>query len=101
MKFLIVGVLVLCLSVLVLSRPQGDEKEEEAEPYEYKYDVKDKESGNYYGHEEKNDGKGKTEGKYQVWLADGRLMTVEYTVDGDSGYKPKITFTDSNYMPPE
>lgn len=38
-------------------------------------------------------------GKYMVWLADGRLMTVEYEVDGDSGFKPKITFSDANFTP--
>lgn len=34
-------------------------------------------------------------GKYSVWLPDGRLMTVEYTVTKDTGYVPKITFVEN------
>merc|ERR1712080_165251 len=41
---------------------------------------------------------GRVEGEYSVWLADGRLMTVSYYVDGDSGFVPTITYTDS-YTP--
>lgn len=34
-------------------------------------------------------------GKYSVWLPDGRLMTVEYNVEKESGFVPKITFADN------
>lgn len=62
--------------------------------------MNDEESKSYYGHEEKTEETGRTEGKYFVWLADGRLMTVEYYVDGESGFVPKITFSEPNYQPP-
>ncbi|MHC8302977.1 chitin-binding domain-containing protein [Pseudomonas sp. ZS1P83] len=34
------------------------------------------------------------EGKYTVKLADGRVMTVSYVVDGDGGFRPEISFSD-------
>jgi hypothetical protein len=34
----------------------------------------------------------KVTGRYSVWLADGRLMIVEYTADLKNGYVPKISF---------
>ena len=41
---------------------------------------------------------GRVDGSYSVWLPDGRLMTVAYYVDGESGFVPTITYTD-NYTP--
>merc|ERR1711892_695103 len=41
---------------------------------------------------------GRVEGSYSVWQPDGRLMTVTYYVDGESGFVPTITYTD-NYTP--
>ena len=41
---------------------------------------------------------GRVEGEYSVWLPDGRLMTVSYYVDGESGFVPTITYED-NYAP--
>ncbi len=41
---------------------------------------------------------GRTEGSYQVWFEDGRLMTVTYHVEGDSGFVPVITWED-NHQP--
>ena len=41
---------------------------------------------------------GRVDGSYSVWQPDGRLMTVTYYVDGDSGFVPTITYTD-NYTP--
>lgn len=35
-------------------------------------------------------------GQYAVWLPDGRLMTVAYTVDGENGFVPKISFDTNN-----
>lgn len=34
-------------------------------------------------------------GKYSVWLPDGRLMTVEYSVAKETGFVPKISFQDN------
>lgn len=63
--------------------------------YEYKYDVEDQEKALYFGANEAGDAQGKVIGGYRVLLPDGRLMTVEYTVEGDSGFVPKITFEDN------
>ncbi len=41
---------------------------------------------------------GRTDGMYQVWFEDGRLMTVTYYVDGDSGFVPVITW-EENHQP--
>merc|ERR1712236_187544 len=48
------------------------------------------------GAEESNPGR--VEGSYSVWQPDGRLMTVTYYVDGDSGFVPTITYED-DYTP--
>ncbi|XP_027223324.2 pro-resilin [Penaeus vannamei] len=58
--------------------------------YNYKWEVKDKSSRNYYGHEEYRDGP-LTQGSYFVHLPDSRLMRVDYYVD-EYGYHPTITF---------
>ncbi|XP_063591094.1 cuticle protein 21-like [Penaeus indicus] len=58
--------------------------------YNYKWEVKDKTSRNYYGHEEHRDG-ALTHGSYFVHLPDSRLMRVDYYVD-EYGYHPTITF---------
>lgn len=50
------------------------------------------------GANEVGDAQGKVLGGYKVLLPDGRLMTVEYTVEGDSGFVPKISF-ESNANP--
>lgn len=68
--------------------------------YGYNWEVNDSESKNYYGQEQSSNDAGRVEGRYFVWLADGRLMTVSYYVDGDSGFVPTITFSDPNYTPP-
>lgn len=52
---------------------------------------------NYYGHQETADN-GRVDGSYHVWLPDGRLMRVQYYVDGDSGFVPTITYEDA-YTP--
>ena len=68
--------------------------------YKYEYEVNDPPTKNYQGKEEEQNEAGRTDGKYYVWLADGRLMTVTYYVEGDSGFVPKITFSDPNFSPP-
>ncbi|XP_060880950.1 pro-resilin-like [Metopolophium dirhodum] len=84
--------------LLIQGRPQGDsmtKTSEKPEPYEYQYKVEDKPSGNYYGQNEVGKDTGRIEGSYFVYLPDGRLMTVTYYVDGESGFVPKITFQDN------
>ena len=44
-----------------------------------------------FGHAESRDGDN-TKGKYFVQLPDGRLQTVEYYVNGDSGYVAKVSY---------
>jgi hypothetical protein len=44
-----------------------------------------------FGHAESRDGDN-TKGKYFVQLPDGRLQTVEYYVNGDSGYIAKVSY---------
>lgn len=63
--------------------------------YEYQYKVEDQPSGNYYGQNEAGKDTGRVEGSYFVLFPDGRLMTVTYYVDGESGFVPKITFQDN------
>jgi hypothetical protein len=110
------AVLLLLLSAVVgLSRaapqpqaesetesPIADSKDDkdDSQAYNYNWEVNDPESKNYYGQEQSADETGRVEGKYYVWLADGRLMTVSYYVDGDSGFVPKITFSDPGFTPP-
>lgn len=50
-------------------------------------------SGLEYGSREETVG-GVTTGEHYVQLEDGRTMTVRYTVDGDGGYNPEISFSD-------
>ncbi|CAG0921937.1 unnamed protein product [Notodromas monacha] len=45
-----------------------------------------------FGHAETRDGDS-TKGKYFVELPDGRLQTVEYYVNGDSGYVAKVSYS--------
>ncbi|KAJ6637701.1 Pro-resilin [Pseudolycoriella hygida] len=65
------------------------------EPYEYQYEVKDPEKNLFFDKNEAGDATGKVTGKYSVWLPDGRLMTVDYTVDAESGFVPKVSFQDN------
>ncbi|XP_042227189.1 cuticle protein 8-like isoform X2 [Homarus americanus] len=75
--------------------PQESEEysAEESEPakYDFNYAVKDDYSGNDFGHQESRDGDN-TKGSYYVQLPDGRLQTVTYYVDGDSGYVAEVKY---------
>ena len=53
--------------------------------------MKDGPSYNDFGHKESRSG-AHTDGKYFVALPDGRLQTVTYTVDDDSGYIPLVEY---------
>ncbi|XP_050536822.1 pro-resilin-like [Daktulosphaira vitifoliae] len=91
--FIVFTVIVRCYG-----RPQEEptsKSVEKFEPYEYEYKVDDQPSGNYFGQNESGKDTGRVEGSYFVYLPDGRLMTVSYYIDGESGFVPKITFQDN------
>ncbi|XP_037802467.1 pro-resilin-like isoform X2 [Penaeus monodon] len=76
-------------------RPPHRSSEESYESSEAKYDfqwaVSDDSSSNEFGHQEARDGD-HTQGSYYVQLPDGRLQTVKYFVDGDSGYVAEVNY---------
>ncbi|XP_063884553.1 cuticle protein 7-like [Scylla paramamosain] len=59
--------------------------------YSSNYAVKDDYSGNDFAGTETRDGYN-TQGSYQVLLPDGRLQTVTYYVDGDSGFVAEVSY---------
>merc|ERR1712128_52989 len=65
--------------------------EEAPAKYDFNYAVKDDYSGNDFGHQEARDGYD-TQGSYYVQLPDGRLQTVTYTVNGDSGFVAQVAY---------
>nr|XP_053648478.1 pro-resilin-like [Cherax quadricarinatus] len=82
------------LQTLSYAAPQqsSEESYESSEAkYDFSYAVKDDSSGNHFGHQENRDNDN-TKGSYYVQLPDGRLQTVTYYVDGDSGYVVEVTY---------
>ena len=59
--------------------------------YNFSYQVEDGYSGNQFGHSENRLGSATT-GAYHVLLPDGRVQTVEYTVDSYAGYKATVHY---------
>ncbi|XP_071541350.1 uncharacterized protein [Panulirus ornatus] len=59
--------------------------------YSFNWAIKDDFSNSDFGHEETRDGD-HTRGSYSVLLPDGRLQTVRYYVDGDSGYVAEVSY---------
>ncbi|XP_037802452.1 pro-resilin-like isoform X2 [Penaeus monodon] len=59
--------------------------------YDFNWAVNHDDSGNDFGHQEARDGD-HTQGSYYVQLPDGRLQTVKYFVDGDSGYVAEVSY---------
>ena len=59
--------------------------------YDFDWSVKDEYSGNDFGQQESRDGDN-TEGSYYVQLPDGRLQTVTYYVNGDSGFVAEVSY---------
>ena len=73
-------------------RRSSEESYESGEAkYNFQWAVDHEDSGNNYGHQEARDGED-TQGSYYVHLPDGRLQTVKYFVDGDSGYVAEVNY---------
>jgi len=98
----ILGILLLGIS-MSFSRPQKKNNNKMPMPYEFNWSVKDPEAeknGAFFQQTEskKEDTPDRVEGEYKVLFDDGRLMTVTYYVDGESGFVPTITWED-NFVP--
>ena len=61
-----------------------------ARPYSFSYGLVDV-RGNDFGAAEESDGR-EVRGEYSVLLPDGRLQTVSYSVEGDSGFVADVTY---------
>ncbi|XP_063852787.1 mucin-2-like [Scylla paramamosain] len=60
--------------------------------FRFAHEVQQPSVGNYFGHSSQGKA-GRTEGRYYVFLPDGRLMTVSYYAD-NTGYHPSISYSD-------
>ncbi|XP_042883270.1 pro-resilin-like [Penaeus japonicus] len=80
--------LLVCLAAVAAA--DSFESAESGE-YNFNWAVKHDDSGNDFGHQEARDGDN-TQGSYYVQLPDGRLQTVKYFVDGDSGYVAEVNY---------
>merc|ERR1712112_166936 len=99
----LVFLLGLCGILSALPLPQ----DEDMPPMPYQFsnrvsednaELEEEDAGIFWTQDEgaPEDNPGRVEGEYSVWLADGRLMTVSYYVDGESGFVPTITYTDTH-----
>ncbi|KAK4310914.1 hypothetical protein Pmani_017549 [Petrolisthes manimaculis] len=72
---------------------RSSSSEEDFEPPKYGFDwvVQDGETYNDFAHQEDRQDDN-TKGSYTVQLPDGRLQTVTYYVDGDSGYVAEVSY---------
>ena len=78
--------------ILVWFQYSSEESYESSEAkYSFNWAVSDDSSSNEFGHQEARDGD-HTQGSYYVQLPDGRLQTVKYFVDGDSGYVAEVNY---------
>lgn len=59
--------------------------------YTYGYEVQDQYTGTDFGQEEARDGY-LTQGSYRVSLPDGRIQTVTYKSEGDSGFIADVQY---------
>ncbi|XP_064077138.1 pro-resilin-like [Macrobrachium nipponense] len=76
-------------------RGSSEESYESSEAkYSFNWAVDHDPSSNEFGHQETRDGDD-TQGSYYVELPDGRLQTVKYFVDGDSGYVAEVNYEGS------
>ncbi|XP_068210492.1 pro-resilin-like [Palaemon carinicauda] len=99
-KVLFVFSLVAVAVVIAKPFPDGDESEDSSSSesyesseakYSFNWAVSDDSSSNEFGHQETRDGDD-TQGSYYVQLPDGRLQTVKYSVNDDSGYVAEVTY---------
>jgi len=90
--------MVLLLFLLLVCCACQDPHEYE-DQYKFSYQVEDGYSGNQFGHSENRLGSS-TAGAYHVLLPDGRVQTVEYTVDRYDGYKAKVQYQGSTQKYP-
>ncbi|XP_037801913.1 uncharacterized protein LOC119596649 [Penaeus monodon] len=75
-----------------ITNASSEESYESSEAkYSFNWAVSDDSSSNEFGHQEARDGD-HTQGSYYVQLPDGRLQTVTYFVDGDSGYVAEVNY---------
>nr|XP_027216889.1 cuticle protein-like [Penaeus vannamei]XP_027231027.1 cuticle protein-like [Penaeus vannamei] len=75
----------------VSSEESAESYESSEAKYSFNWAVSDDSSSNEFGHQEARDGDD-TQGSYYVQLPDGRLQTVKYFVDGDSGYVAQVSY---------
>lgn len=78
------------IPVLVTITFQTTEDPEEAR-YDFDFVVQDDETGTDFTREEAREGD-LTQGSYSILLPDGRLQTVTYFVDGDSGFVAEVSY---------
>nr|XP_045617767.1 pollen-specific leucine-rich repeat extensin-like protein 3 [Procambarus clarkii] len=93
----------LCLSTVVGAESQetyssGDQQfvsrgsyEQRGTKYDYKWAVNEESSNAEFDHKEARDDNN-IKGSYSVQLPDGRVQTVTYYVNGDSGYVAEVTY---------
>ncbi|XP_066905107.1 pro-resilin [Halyomorpha halys] len=89
------NVFILITIAAVISGAPQDLVTEKPMPYQYDYKVQDAEKSLYFGAQEAGNEVGRVEGSYQVLLPDGKLMTVTYYIEGESGFVPKISFQEN------
>ncbi|XP_068210409.1 pro-resilin-like [Palaemon carinicauda] len=84
------------------SQESSEESYESTEAkYDFDFAVKHDYTGNDFGHQESRDSD-ETRGSYYVQLPDGRLQTVTYYVDGDSGYVAEVSYQgEARYPDPD
>ncbi|CAB4059617.1 unnamed protein product [Lepeophtheirus salmonis] len=67
-------------------------------PYAFNYAVLDTESGSDFSAEEESKD-GAVTGQYKILRADGKIMTVTYSVEGESGFVADIVTEDAPVAP--
>ncbi|KAA0202314.1 Cuticle Protein CPR RR Uncl [Hyalella azteca] len=66
--------------------------------FAYEFDVRDGDSGNQFAHQSQSDGE-ITTGMYTVQLPDGRLQTVKYSADADTGFQVNVEYQGVPFYP--
>ncbi|XP_069958340.1 pro-resilin-like [Cherax quadricarinatus] len=99
-KIVVLWVMVLSLTGTTVHGSSQDSSEESGESseghYSFSWTVRHK--SNKFGHQESREGED-TQGQYYVLLPDGRLQKVTFTVTGDSGYQPVVSYVGEAFLP--